>query len=113
MPPQIQELQARAQLAEVFSGNVRRTCAARTNNPQKLIYAFLCHKAKVRTLRGARTPTYKTIISTMSGEKTDPPPIKMEEQPLAKKARKEDDERVNRAAQMILKSPILSVPQVR
>lgn len=49
----------------------------------------------------------------MSGEKTDPPPIKMEEQPLAKKARKEDDERVNRAAQMILKSPILSVPQVR
>lgn len=72
-----------------------------------------CHKAKVRTLRGARTPTYKTIISTMSGEKTDPPPIKMEEQPLAKKARKEDDERVNRAAQMILKSPILSVPQVR
>lgn len=39
--------------------------------------------------------------------------MKMDDPP-AKKARKEDDsERVERAARMILKSPILSVPQVR
>ena len=77
--------------------------------------------------------------------KTDPPPMKTEEQPSAKKVhkilkclsinnmfmpchissslftyaspfftqqRKDDDERVNRAAQLLVKSPILSVPQV-
>ena len=39
--------------------------------------------------------------------------MKMDDEiPPAKKARKEDDERVERAARMILKSPILSVPQV-
>lgn len=32
--------------------------------------------------------------------------------PSAKKYRKDDDERVQRAARLIIKSPILSVPQV-
>ena len=44
--------------------------------------------------------------------KTEAPPMKTEEQPSAKKPRKDDDERVQRAARLLLKSPILSVPQV-
>ena len=43
--------------------------------------------------------------------KNDGSPVAMSEQPSAKKARKEDDERVSRAARLMLKSPILSVPQ--
>eukprot|EP00571_Detonula_confervacea_P014483 CAMPEP_0172307440 /NCGR_PEP_ID=MMETSP1058-20130122/8301_1 /TAXON_ID=83371 /ORGANISM="Detonula confervacea, Strain CCMP 353" /LENGTH=575 /DNA_ID=CAMNT_0013019611 /DNA_START=68 /DNA_END=1795 /DNA_ORIENTATION=- len=43
--------------------------------------------------------------------KTDPPPMKTDEQPSAKKPRKDDDERVQRAAQLMIKSPILTVPQ--
>eukprot|EP00581_Thalassiosira_minuscula_P008003 CAMPEP_0183711716 /NCGR_PEP_ID=MMETSP0737-20130205/7148_1 /TAXON_ID=385413 /ORGANISM="Thalassiosira miniscula, Strain CCMP1093" /LENGTH=589 /DNA_ID=CAMNT_0025940283 /DNA_START=40 /DNA_END=1809 /DNA_ORIENTATION=- len=43
--------------------------------------------------------------------KTEAPPMNAEELPSAKKPRKDDDERVARAAKLMLKSGILSVPQ--
>lgn len=43
--------------------------------------------------------------------KNDGHPMGMEEQPSPKKPRKDDDERVGRAAQLMIKSPLLSVPQ--
>ena len=54
-------------------------------------------------LTKAEVPPTKTEASTM----------KFEEQPSAKKARKDDDERVHHAVRLLLKSPILTVPQVR
>jgi len=49
----------------------------------------------------------------MNPDIVDASAMKMDDEiPPAKKARKEDDERVERAARMILKSPMLSVPQV-
>ncbi len=40
------------------------------------------------------------------------PLIKTEEEPPSKKPRKDDDERVHRAALLLIKSQMLSVPQV-
>ena len=39
--------------------------------------------------------------------------MKMEDEPPSKKYRKDDDERVQRAALLMIKSKMLSVPQVR
>jgi len=44
--------------------------------------------------------------------KNKPSPMKTEEQPLAKQIRKDNDERVVRAARLLIQSPILNVPQV-
>ena len=53
------------------------------------------------------------LTATMNPDIVDASAMKMDDEiPPAKKARKEDDERVERAARMILKSPMLSVPQV-
>mmetsp|Transcript_42413 Transcript_42413/g.90240 ORF Transcript_42413/g.90240 Transcript_42413/m.90240 type:complete len:580 (+) Transcript_42413:79-1818(+) len=43
--------------------------------------------------------------------KTEPSPMDAEEQPPTKKPCREDDERVQRAARLLLQSPILNVPQ--
>ena len=54
-----------------------------------------------------------SLTAAMNPDIVDASAMKMDDEiPPAKKARKEDDERVERAARMILKSPMLSVPQV-
>lgn len=58
---------------------------------------------------GKRNRLHLDIMSTPM--KTDPAPMKTDEQPSAKRARKDDDDRVQRAANLLIKSPILSVPQ--
>lgn len=45
--------------------------------------------------------------------KMESPAMKLEEEPPSKKPRKDDDERVHRAAMLMIKSQNLSVPQVR
>jgi len=45
--------------------------------------------------------------------KDEAPPMKTEEEPPSKKPRKDDDERVHRAALLLIKSQMLSVPQVK
>ena len=107
-----------------------------------LTFNYSNHRQQIIHLRYQWFQYIYTIFPIMSMPmKTDPPPMKTEEQPSAKKVhislykyvyafsykfvliyasfffphtqqRKDDDERVNRAAQLLVKSPILSVPQV-
>jgi hypothetical protein len=63
------------------------------------------------------TPNSKIIntdsVMPSSPVKDETPPMKTEDEPPSKKPRKDDDERVHRAALLLIKSQMLSVPQVR
>lgn len=72
----------------------------------------LPHEAPYTTMSSPLPPPLPDPNDDPSNNnKNDPSPMKTEEQPSAKKQRKDDDERVTRAARLMLKSTILSVPQ--